>query len=1001
MAARHGKVGLPGRNVNALSWALMAEFAGRLQAALGAAYRIERELGGGGMSRVFLAEEIRLARRVVVKVLPPELAAEINVDRFNREVQLLASLQHPHIVPLLAAGGSADVLYYTMPFIEGEPLRTRLARDGELPVRDAVRILADVADALAYAHGRSIVHRDIKPDNVLLSGKHSLVADFGVAKAVSQAKGGSQTGLTSVGVSLGTPAYMAPEQAAGDPNIDHRADIYAFGAMAYEMLTGRPPFTSLSPHQMLAAHIADAVEPITDRRPSLPPALADLVMRCLEKNPSDRPQTAAEVQQVLEALATPSGSLAVTASTSATLRHVLQRPRNRRIALGALAAVIALTGWLALRPAGAAPLDRNRVAIAPFDVLGPELTLWREGLVDVLSRSLDGAGPLRTVSPTLIVRRWSGRADAASAQALGRATGARTVVFGGLVGAGADTVRLTATVLDVAAGTPLGEIELREASARMDRLADSLTVRVLRELGRTQAIGLVRSASLGSKSLPALKAFLQGEQFLRRSEWDSALVFYVRAVGLDSGFTLAWSHAGLAAGWQHRAEGDSMYRVYRLVAGRLNHGLAPRDSFAVLAESVTAVVWAGPQSLAGRWWTYGRRLVATLDEAVRRYPNDPELWYMLGDARHHFGAVAGLPPRAALEAFDRAIALDSAFTPSYVHAVGLALERDGPAGARRYGEAFLAAGALGRSAQETRMILDLLDAKTRPGAMARIVDSSPPDAVIGVWRETNRWVDSGEVLLHVLRAAAAREQAQGKPATYAVFALPAALAARGHVREAYRRASPVPLVVAQLILLGAVPPDSAGRLAAAWAVQPGQGVMYAAPILAARRDTTALLAMMRAMDQKRQGPLPPQAPPVARDILSYLAAVTRAYLMLARGDSAAALRQFDAVPDSACYGTCSIDELVHAQLMAARGRHADAAALLDRPQVGFLPLLPVDVLRALERGRVYERLGDRERAIAGYTLVAEAWRNADPELKVYVEEARAALARLTGEKRSS
>src|SRR5258705_5705407 len=209
----------------------MEELSGRLQAALGAAYRVEGEGGGGGMTRVFLAEEPRLARRVVVKVLPPELAAEISVDRFNREIQLSASLQHPHIVPLLAAGGEADVLYYTMPFVEGEALRTRLAREGELPVRDAVRILKDVADALAYAHARGIVHRDIKPDNVLLTGHHAVVADFGIAKAI-QASGAA--GLTSVGMAIGTPAYMAPEQAAGDPNVDHRADIYAFGAMAYE-----------------------------------------------------------------------------------------------------------------------------------------------------------------------------------------------------------------------------------------------------------------------------------------------------------------------------------------------------------------------------------------------------------------------------------------------------------------------------------------------------------------------------------------------------------------------------------------------------------------------------------------------------------------------------------------------------------------------------------------------------------------------------------------------
>ncbi len=239
-----------------------------LAAALGGAYRFERELGGGGMSRVYLAEELGLGRRVVIKVLPPELGAGVNVDRFRRETQLAASLQHPHIVPLLTAGAAGNLLYYTMPFVEGESLRARLARETELPVRDAVRILREVADALAYAHGRGVVHRDIKPDNVLLSGGHALVADFGIAKALSQAAGSS--GLTSVGIAIGTPTYMAPEQAAGDPNVDHRADLYSLGAMAYEMLGGRPPFSGMSPQQVLAAHVAEPVEDITKHRSGLP-----------------------------------------------------------------------------------------------------------------------------------------------------------------------------------------------------------------------------------------------------------------------------------------------------------------------------------------------------------------------------------------------------------------------------------------------------------------------------------------------------------------------------------------------------------------------------------------------------------------------------------------------------------------------------------------------------------------------------------------------------------
>ena len=219
----------------------LTDFAQRLSEALGPDFRIERELGGGGMSRVFLAEDVKLARKVVVKVLPPEMAASVNQDRFRREIQLAARLQHPHVVPLLSANASGDLLWYVMPFIEGESLRAKLAREGELPVAEAVRLLREVTDALAYAHEQGVVHRDIKPDNVMVSRGHALVTDFGVAKAVSES--GNASGLTSLGVALGTPAYMAPEQASADPHVDHRADLYALGAVAYEMLAGRPPFT--------------------------------------------------------------------------------------------------------------------------------------------------------------------------------------------------------------------------------------------------------------------------------------------------------------------------------------------------------------------------------------------------------------------------------------------------------------------------------------------------------------------------------------------------------------------------------------------------------------------------------------------------------------------------------------------------------------------------------------------------------------------------------------
>ena len=276
------------------------DFQGQVQDAIGPSYRILKELGGGGMSRVFLAEEVQVERKVVVKVLPPETSASVSVERFEREIRMAARLQHPHVVPFLTTGGRGDLLFYIMPYIEGESLRAKLAREGELPIPEAVRILRDVADALAMAHKQGIVHRDIKPDNILLSGRHALVTDFGVAKAVEKSSGSGN--LTSLGVALGTPAYMSPEQATADPHTDHRADIYALGIVAYEMLCGRQPFEAGSAQAIIAAHVTQQPQPVERFRGNVPPALAALIMRCLEKKPADRPQSAEEVVQIVEAM---------------------------------------------------------------------------------------------------------------------------------------------------------------------------------------------------------------------------------------------------------------------------------------------------------------------------------------------------------------------------------------------------------------------------------------------------------------------------------------------------------------------------------------------------------------------------------------------------------------------------------------------------------------------------------------------------------------------------
>lgn len=289
------------------TFSAMSTFEEDLRASLSHLYDLERELTGAGMSRVFVAIDRALARRIVIKVLPPELTAGVNRERFRREVQVAAALQHPHIVTLLSAGEDGDLLYYTMPYIEGESLRTALETNGALPVRDVVRILHDVVDALAYAHARGVIHRDIKPGNILKLGAHAMVTDFGVAKALNAAMPSS--GITSAGMAIGTPAYMAPEQLAGDPASDHRIDIYAVGLLAYELLTGESPFTGPSPQATMAAQLTRDPEPLYKCRPEVPPELSAIIMQCLAKTPDARPATAEALMAALDAVTTSSGEM--------------------------------------------------------------------------------------------------------------------------------------------------------------------------------------------------------------------------------------------------------------------------------------------------------------------------------------------------------------------------------------------------------------------------------------------------------------------------------------------------------------------------------------------------------------------------------------------------------------------------------------------------------------------------------------------------------------------
>ncbi len=406
-----------------------------LSSALAGRYRVERELGAGGMATVYLAEDLKHHRQVAIKVLREDLAASLGTERFVREINIAAGLTHPHILPLHDSGEAGGRLFYVMPYVDGPTLRQKLVRHGELPIAEAVRILRDIADALSFAHRHGVVHRDIKPENVMLADRHALVTDFGVAKAISEATG-RQT-LTTIGVALGTPAYMAPEQATADPHLDHRSDIYAFGVVAYELIAGRPPFMGGTPHEVLAAHVTRAVEPVTNHRTAVPPTLAALIMRCLEKRPADRWQSAEELIPQLEAVLTPSGGTTptmtqpLTGVSGAALPAAVRRRRWIIAGVATAAAMLAAgAGYWVTRPTGVIP---GRVAVLPFENKTGDALLDDRGarLAEATTEAIgrEGAGE-PVAAATIRDLAVSGGDASALTRSVSRRTGAELVVRG-------------------------------------------------------------------------------------------------------------------------------------------------------------------------------------------------------------------------------------------------------------------------------------------------------------------------------------------------------------------------------------------------------------------------------------------------------------------------------------------------------------------------------------------------------------------------------------------
>ncbi len=457
-------------------------------AALGSSYTIERELTGGGMARVFVAVDGDLARKVVIKILPPDLAASVSADRFRREILTVARLQHPHIVPVLKAGDIDGLPYFVMPYVDGESLDIRLRRTRTVSVREALGILKDVARALAFAHERGVVHRDIKPGNVLLAAGSATVTDFGVALALSTARrsGEGGAGLTLTGVSLGTILYMAPEQAASDPEIDGRADIYSLGITAYEMLSGAAPFAGLNPREMLTARLTLPPPPLATVRRDVPSGLERLIARCLAIDPADRPQTAAELVEALESPDVISGAFA-----SIPPRVIRGSRRARAVGIAALALVgaVAISAGIYTRAnpntaeasTGASPVraaDMELIAVMPFVSLGPDSTNAHlaTGMTNAVAGKLMKTRGLRVLAPgrPRSVKRMSDTAGSGMVEA--------NLVLEGTVERVGNrlrvTARLSSTDDDVMQWADVFDRDIEDIFSVEDEIADAIVASV-------------------------------------------------------------------------------------------------------------------------------------------------------------------------------------------------------------------------------------------------------------------------------------------------------------------------------------------------------------------------------------------------------------------------------------------------------------------------------------------------------------------------------------------
>jgi hypothetical protein len=690
-----------------------------LQAALIDHYRLLRELGRGGMATVYLAVDLKLGRQVALKVLRPEILVALGKDRFVREIEIAARLTHPHILSLHDCGEIGDHLYYAMPYVEGESLRQRLQREGQLRVPDMIAIVRAVAGALTYAEQHGVVHRDIKPENILLANvpdggaAHPLVADFGIARAVDVA-GGER--LTETGLALGTPAYMSPEQAAGD-RIDGRSDIYALGCVAYEMLAGQPPFVGPTAQAVLARHAVDPIPSLRTVRRTLPAPIEAAIERALAKVPADRFTTADEFAHALtteEVRASP-------------IRRGL-RVYRAKLVIGVGAVALAAGTGMVMFPGNSPAVMPSAATLAVLPPNGGgDTTLTRLGrdLAVTISASLDGVGGIKTTDRLLIAQETSdGRAlplDAAAAMA--RRLGASSLLRGTLVRVG-DQVRLDLSLYGTEGLAPLAEgITVTAHRDSIGSLTDSASWALLRRVWQRGETPSPSLAAVTTRSLPALRNFLDGERHLEKDEWKLAALAYRSAIATDSTFWLAYFRYVQAQVWsEEEIEPAIKSKLY------LNRRVFPdreRLMVEIFAQDTSPAAWG----------------VERLQELTQRFPDYWPGWFYYGDVLYHSGPLLGYGWKDAQKAFGRAVALNPKLKPAYQHMFWNSIGKDSVESARALGQ-FLALSGVGPRTSAIQAAADLqymrlVQAADRPGGVISPEDSSLADSVVRFFLSPN------------------------------------------------------------------------------------------------------------------------------------------------------------------------------------------------------------------------------------------------------------------------